>query len=51
MPPGLDRLSTKIALVSGPTAASTAFRSRGSTKSQCQPNFLKLCMNCVTEPP
>ena len=46
-PPGLARLSTKIALHLGVSARRKFSGSSGSTKWQCQPSFLKLRPNCV----
>jgi hypothetical protein len=40
MPPGLARLSMKIALVRSVSAARKLSALSGSTKLACQPNFL-----------
>jgi hypothetical protein len=50
-PPGLARLSTKIALHLGVSAVRKFSGSSGSTKMTFQPNFLKLRPNWVIEPP
>ena len=51
MPPGLARLSTKIALHFGVIARSKFSGSPPSTKWQVQPMRLKLMPNWVSEPP
>src|SRR5690242_9043756 len=51
MPPGLARLSTKIARVLSLTAFLKEAGSSGSQKTAFQANFLKLCFIWLIEPP
>ena len=51
MPPGLASPSQKTNLTLSVIAFSTFSGSVMSTKWQCQPSFLKLTPNWVTEPP